>query len=405
MNKSTLLKKFAVTGLAAAMLVGGATSAFADGKGHGNGKGKGNGNKKGKEKTEMTIKIEFKDMEQYEWALRHIINLAPRHVFEGYEDGSFRPHQPVKRVEALVAAVRLLGLEEEAKSEAEMSASLNFKDSKKLTKDYPWAVGYVSVALKNDLFSEFEDMIQPEKGADRLWATTLLVKALKLDEEAKKKMNTKLPFKDANQIPAGAVGYVAVAIEKGLVKGYDNNTFRPNQPVTRAEMAALLDRTGDKLPDYKENSVQGTVAASVQNNVLTMIVNNEFRAYTLHPNVFVFRNNVKVEPSALQKDDQIVARVYDNQLIFIDVLKAANKDKENSFTVQGTLNHITMNDKGQLSTIVITQTVNGNTQVNIYNISADVTVEGNASLLLVPNQKVEISGKNNTVTKIKLITS
>ncbi len=29
-------------------------------------------------------------------------------------------------------------------------------------------------------------------------------------------MNTTLTFKDAKQIPAGSVGYVAVAIEKGL---------------------------------------------------------------------------------------------------------------------------------------------------------------------------------------------
>ncbi len=51
-----------------------------------------------------------------------------------------------------------------------------------------------------------------------------------------------------NKIPAGSVGYVEVAIEKGLVDGFEDNTFRPNQPVTRAQLAALLDRTGNQLP-------------------------------------------------------------------------------------------------------------------------------------------------------------
>ncbi len=35
-----------------------------------------------------------------------------------------------------------------------------------------------------------------------LWATTLLVKALKLEAEAKAKMNTTLTFKDAKQNPS-----------------------------------------------------------------------------------------------------------------------------------------------------------------------------------------------------------
>ena len=69
-----------------------------------------------------------------------------------------------------------------------------------------------------------------------MWATTLLVKALKLDAEAKAKINTKLTFTDADEIPAGSVGYVAVALEKGLIKGFENNTFRPNAPVTRAQL-------------------------------------------------------------------------------------------------------------------------------------------------------------------------
>ena len=34
--------------------------------------------------------------------------------------------------------------------------------------------------------------------------------------------------------------YVATAVEYGLIHGYDDSTLRPNQPVSRAEAAALL---------------------------------------------------------------------------------------------------------------------------------------------------------------------
>ena len=89
-----------------------------------------------------------------------------------------------------------------------------------------------------------------------LFAATLLVKALGLEADATAKVNTQLTFKDEDKIPAGSVGYVAVATEKGIVTGYDNNTFRPNQPVTRAELAALLDRTDEEMPDNDAQAIQ-----------------------------------------------------------------------------------------------------------------------------------------------------
>lgn len=34
------------------------------------------------------------------------------------------------------------------------------------------------------------------------------------------------------------------AIDKGIIKGYDEHTFKPNEPLTRGQMAAILDRLG-----------------------------------------------------------------------------------------------------------------------------------------------------------------
>jgi hypothetical protein len=241
-----VLKRVMITGMTFAMVVGGSTAAFAD-----NNKGKGNDDRDHYEKSsddknngkdsggaklvnngQINIVVNFNDMNgaDVEWAIKNIASLSAKRIFQGYEDGSFKPRNTISRVEAITAAVRLLGLEAQAQSQAEMSTKLNFTDADKIPS---WAVGYVAVALKNDLFGETESAVQPDKPADRLWATTLLVKALKLDAEAKAKMNTQLQFKDAKEIPAGSVGYVAVAVEKGLIDGFENNTFRPNTPVTR----------------------------------------------------------------------------------------------------------------------------------------------------------------------------
>ncbi len=49
-------------------------------------------------------------------------------------------------------------------------------------------------------------------------------------------------YKDQKQIPAWAKKAVAEAAEKGWMVGDDAGNFRPNEPVTRAEMAVILSR-------------------------------------------------------------------------------------------------------------------------------------------------------------------
>ncbi|WP_240414565.1 S-layer homology domain-containing protein [Paenibacillus periandrae] len=338
MMMNHLFKKVLVTGLTLAMVVGGSTAAFADNN-KGKGNDKDNDRDKGRDKAQtvqavktnyndknnkLEIKLTFADVKgsDVEWAMRYIASLASKRVFEGYEDGTFQPRKTITRIEAITAAVRLMGLRDQAESAEAMQANLNFSDADKIKSKYAWATGYVSVALQNDLFEESENAVQPEKEADRLWATTLLVKALKLQNEAKAKMNTKLTFKDANKVPAGSVGYVALAIEKKLVDGYEDNTFRPNNPVTRAELAALLDRTGSQLPD--NTSVRGTVNAAVSNNVLTLNVNGQAYSVELDAGAFIYRNGARVAASELRIGDDVVVRTYGGKAIFVEVKTLGN---------------------------------------------------------------------------------
>ncbi|PWW07387.1 S-layer family protein [Paenibacillus cellulosilyticus] len=317
-------KKVAISSMAAMVLLSGASTAFA--KGHDNDDKKDDKDDK-KNSSSITINVNFKDEEDLKWATEYIIRLASKGIVNGYEDGTFKPNKKISRIETIVAAVRLMGLREQAESAEEMSTDLNFKDADQLKKKYPWAVGYVAVALENDLFSETEDSIQPEKPATRLWSATILVKALKLEAEAKAKSSTKLTFKDAKQIPAGSVGYVAVALEKGIITGYSDNTFRPNQQVTRAELAALLDRTDSQLPDSEDTDIQaitGTLKASVSNNSLTVVKSdNTEKTLTIDPNVFIFRDNKKASLSDLKAGDEVLVRTYNGNVIFIEVTKLA----------------------------------------------------------------------------------
>lgn len=337
-------KKFAISTMAAAILLSGASSAFAKGNDdHDHDKNNNGKDDKKSSNSSVTINVNFKDEEDLKWATEYIIRLASKGIVNGYSDGTFKPNQKISRIETIVAAVRLMGLREQAESAAEMNSNLNFKDADQLKKKYPWAVGYVAVALENDLFTETEDSIQPEKPATRLWSTTILVKALKLEAEAKAKSSTKLTFKDAKQIPAGSVGYVQVALEKGIITGYNDNTFRPNQQVTRAELAALLDRTDSQLPDQDATAVTGTLKAAVSNNSLTVVkADKTEKSLTIDPNVFIFRDNKKASLADLKAGDEVLVRTYNGKVIFVEVTKmaeAANTLNE----VKGTLKSTSSN--------------------------------------------------------------
>lgn len=405
--KTAIWKRTAISGMALLMLATGATSAFADG-----GRGNYGNDKKGNDwhddrndkddKKKITWK--FEDEEDLDWALEYIMRLAAKGVFTGYEDGTFKPQQKISRIETITAAVRLMGLRDQAESATEMSTELQFKDADKLEKKYPWAVGYVAVALENDLFAETETEVKPEENATRLWSTILLVKALKLEDEAKALNNTKLDFKDANQIPAGSIGYVALALQKGIITGYEdkhgNKTFRPNQPVTRAELAALLDRTDEEMPDQDAQAITGTLKAAPVNGQLTIVKpDNTEQTLVVDPTVFIFRDNQKVAVSALQAGDKLFLRTYENKVVFIEVTEKAPVNV--SFSELGVVSTLTFNAQAKLATISISREINSQPTVLIYNVDPNVTIVGDVSKLKA-DQLVQLSGVNNVVKTIEI---
>lgn len=401
--KQTMWKKTAATTLALSMIVGGATSVMASADSWKNESSRDDDKHHKKEnKGKVKFNLNFDDLNEQElkWAYEHIIRLASKGVFTGYDDGNFKPQNKITRVEAIIAAVRLLGLEEEAKKPENMNATLNFKDFDQLKKKYGAAVGYVTVALENDLFSETDTSIQADKPANRLWATVLLVKSLNLSAEAKKKMDTVLPFKDAHEIPAGSVGYIAVAIEKKLISGYTDGTFKPNRTVTRAELAALLDRLDEQLPEQENaQAITGTIQAVSASSLTVKKADNTTVTVPIGANVFIFRKDVKSPVSALEVGDTALVRTYEGKAVFIEVTKTAEVNIP--LLDSGKVVAYSVNAQGKIATISVSKAVNGVQSTIIYNVASDVTVTGNSGILST-DLNVVVKGSNNVVNKIEV---
>ncbi len=80
----------------------------------------------------------------------------------------------------------------------------------------------------------------PEKTVTRAEAAVMIGRAL--DFENTTPQSTK--FKDVNP-ESFASGYIARAVEAGIIKGYTDGTYRPSEMVNRGEMAIFLARTFD----------------------------------------------------------------------------------------------------------------------------------------------------------------
>jgi hypothetical protein len=273
------------------------------------------------------IQIEFEDSnETPSWAEGHIGKMQTKGVITGNGDGTFRPNAPVTRIEAIVMAVRLMGLEEEAKAKS-TDIQLHFKDANQIPN---WGRGHVVVALENGLFDLSEDNIQPKKPASRLWIVNLLVRALDLESEALTQMTKAPEFADANQIPAGSVGYVNVAIEHGVINGYGDNTFKPNKNVTRAEMAAFLDRTNDGLMEqagaitvlgtitdtsFGSDSVTNDVYGTNDGTITIQFKNGDSFTYVISSDLLVQYHNRFIAADQLLVDDVVILVVQDNKVL------------------------------------------------------------------------------------------
>ena len=77
----------------------------------------------------------------------------------------------------------------------------------------------------------------PEQTVTRAQATAFLCRMLGIEETAKVKKSTK--FSDVPQ-SYWASGYVAAIADQGVISGFTDGTFKPNNPVTYAQMIKLL---------------------------------------------------------------------------------------------------------------------------------------------------------------------
>lgn len=161
---------------------------------------------------------------------KEVVNSHDKYIF-GYPDDTIRPDGDMTRAEAIAVVARLQKLDLSDKS------AKIYKD----TKENLWYNGAINAAFKAGYLLEKEgENVRPNDKITRAELAELI-------SHIDKKNNTVAPFEDVKGHKFEAAINQAYGNER--IKGYPDGTFKPDNTITRAEVATMLNKLYDRYPD------------------------------------------------------------------------------------------------------------------------------------------------------------
>lgn len=147
-----------------------------------------------------------------------------------------------------------------------------------------WAEKYIlDLSSLGILVGYTDGTIRPDAEITRAELAVILVKSLGLQPAEQ----ISSEFKDAADIPGWAKGYIETAAQNGIILGYQDKTFRPNNVCIRQEMLAMIMRAfklGESDSEIKftdknaiHNYARKFVAKALELNIIIGFPDNTFR--------------------------------------------------------------------------------------------------------------------------------
>lgn len=276
----------------------------------------------------IAFAIEFKDIsdKKYNWARPYIEKMALFGVIKGTTNDSFSPDLPITRAQSIVMIIRLLGEEEVAKNK-KMPTSFKNED---LVPE--WARGYIAHAVDRGIISGSDlSGFRANDAVKRHEIAVFAVKALGLGDKAENMKNVDLSFKDTFAIPLDSRAYVQLAVEKGVIKGFPDSTFKPNDKITRAQMAVVLNNLGKHIssPKLIEGVLEGKKEKLLP-SVTVKLDKDDFKTFTVNDKTVFYKikdqNLEKITLKDLNSKDKItlLPDSKGDSALYIEVTESAN---------------------------------------------------------------------------------
>lgn len=180
----------------------------------------------------------MEDMDGH-WAMDSVYRLIDRGIINGIKSANgkynFEPERTVTRAEF----AKMLSLSEDYVQNDKDTDLSQFADDAEIQ---PWVRPYMKYCSKNGWIkgktTGKEVYMKPYDTITRAEAAAMISRALGFAEANK---IVKAEFDDKAEIPGWAAGYIDSLLEKNLMQGYSDGTFKPDKVLTRAEAAKIFD--------------------------------------------------------------------------------------------------------------------------------------------------------------------
>ncbi|MBQ3426422.1 MAG: S-layer homology domain-containing protein [Clostridia bacterium] len=175
------------------------------------------------------------------WAHDVIEEMAYSGIINGFEENGvklFKPDNNVSRIQFAAIVCNVLGIDKSKYS----GAALGFTDNSAIQ---PWAVDYVKAMIGLGYMNGRSDdngktlYLDPESSITRAEAFAIMARAIQSDEYAE------LSFSDNASIPEWARPAFSKLLALGVIRGFSDNTIKPDGKTTRAEAAVLAAKLSD----------------------------------------------------------------------------------------------------------------------------------------------------------------
>jgi len=181
----------------------------------------------------MQTKSSLRDVDGH-WAQATLSRWIEDGLVNGYDDGTFRPNEPMTRAEFVALVNRIFGFAEQA--------TVPFAD----VASRHWFSQDAARAVAAGYISGFEDnTFRPNQPISRQEAAVILQRIL---DASKTSSASAAQFRDMDSAPVWSRDAIAAVAENGYMGGYPDGTFRPAQRITRAEAMVSLDRAAQLKP-------------------------------------------------------------------------------------------------------------------------------------------------------------
>lgn len=175
----------------------------------------------------------LKDLKSSNWYYENVMVLYNRGIIEGDQYGFFNAEQFITRDQFIKTMVVALGYQ--------------FENGEKY-----WAQPYIDKAIELGIikYGEFSEYRKAINRGEMAMLSVRAVEALEgaykyiyINDEQHKLTDT---ITDFNSIPEDKKPYIVKSYEQGLIKGYENNSFKSLDLLKRSEACTVIRRVIDK---------------------------------------------------------------------------------------------------------------------------------------------------------------